>query len=174
MLQSQPNIQMQAIFNLIYPVGSLYFSTSLDTVAKVQSAFGGTWEKLPEGYAIWTASSGAGDTIAPGLPNITGSINSVMMNTTWDTPPTSQGALSFGGVITTGGHGGNGYSITLRPMSFNAKNGGSSLYKDNFNTVQPPAYKVYAFRRTALSGGGLRLFLLALFLLFKGGIYVSR
>ena len=27
----------------IYPVGSIYISTTLDTVAKVQTAFGGTW-----------------------------------------------------------------------------------------------------------------------------------
>ena len=173
MLQSQPNIQMQAIFNLIYPVGSLYFSTTLDTVAKVQNAFGGTWEKLPEGYAIWTASSGAGGTIAPGLPNITGKVHGLWGGATFDHAPEASGALSLGGRIEEGSAGGNGWRMYLHDVIFNAKNGGSSLYKDNFNTVQPPAYKVYVYKRLTL-GGGLRSFLLALFLLFKGGIYVSR
>lgn len=31
------------IANLVYPVGSIFMSASLDTVAKVQNAFGGTW-----------------------------------------------------------------------------------------------------------------------------------
>lgn len=166
MLNTETNIQMQAIFNLIYPVGSLYFSTTLDTVAKVQNAFGGTWEKLPDGYAIWTAASGAGGTIAAGLPNITGKVHGLWGGTTFDHAPEASGALSLGGRIEEGSAGGKGWHMYLHDVIFNAKNGGSSLYKDNFNTVQPPAYKVYVYKRLTL-GGGLGLLLLALCLLFK-------
>lgn len=155
MLQLQPNIQMQAIFNLIYPVGSLYFSTSLDTVAKVQSAFGGTWEKLPDGYAIWTASSGAGNTIAPGLPNITGTFEiKGAANGKSNLDITANGSGSFSKMEQV-----NNYPFTGtrdRYAGFNGYNfdasRSSSIYGAS-STVQPPAYKVYAFRRTALSGG---------------------
>lgn len=145
MLQSQPNIQMQQIFNLIYPVGSLYFSTVLDTVEKVQSTFGGTWEKLPEGYAIWTASSGAGDTIAPGLPNITGDFGAK----TWkdDTLPTGVFVQTWYDANVTPR--GDDKDKNIR-ISFDASRS-SSIY-GNSSTVQPPAYKVYAYKRLTLGG----------------------
>jgi hypothetical protein len=34
---------MEKILDKIYPIGSIYMSATLDTVAKVQEAFGGTW-----------------------------------------------------------------------------------------------------------------------------------
>lgn len=169
---------MQQIFNLIYPVGSLYFSTVLDTVAKVQAAFGGTWEKLPDGYAIWTAASGAGNTIAPGLPNITGSITSSGSDDhgfLWREKGNYQ-AVSFGAISTTRVYGGDlaggvavvgGYRLSIDASKSNTIYGSSS-------TVQPPAYKVYVYKRLTL-GGGLVLLLLTLFLLLKGGKqYVSK
>lgn len=158
MLQSQPNIQMQAIFDLIYPVGSLYFSTTLDTVAKVQNALGGTWEKLPEGYAIWTASSGAGETIAPAIPNIKGT---TMRDGPvgdygflWREPNNyeirSSGAIIasrvYGGTISSGSAAVGGYRISIDASRSN------SVYKDTATTVQPPAYKVYVYKRLTLGG----------------------
>ena len=40
------------VINEIYPVGSIYMSTEDDTVEKVQSKFGGTWEKYAQGRTI--------------------------------------------------------------------------------------------------------------------------
>ena len=60
-----------ALVDLIYPVGSIYMSV---TNTSPQSFLGGTREALPGGYALWTASSGAGETIIAGLPNIYGNI----------------------------------------------------------------------------------------------------
>ena len=40
------------VINEIYPVGSIYMSTEDDTVEKVQSKFGGTWEKYSEGRTL--------------------------------------------------------------------------------------------------------------------------
>lgn len=40
---SAEDIDWSLVINKIYPVGSIYISTTLDTVAKVQAAFGGTW-----------------------------------------------------------------------------------------------------------------------------------
>lgn len=40
---SAEDIDWSLVINKIYPVGSIYISTTLDTAAKVQTAFGGTW-----------------------------------------------------------------------------------------------------------------------------------
>ena len=40
------------VINEIYPVGSIYMSTEDDTIEKVQSKFGGTWEKYSEGRTL--------------------------------------------------------------------------------------------------------------------------
>lgn len=42
-------INIKEVANIIYPVGSIYMTATLDTVAKVQNAFGGTWVKWGEG-----------------------------------------------------------------------------------------------------------------------------
>ena len=148
MLQSQPNIQMQAIFDLIYPVGSLYFSTTLDTVEKVKEAFGGNWQKLPEGYAIWTASEGAGSTIAAGLPGMYAQVNGIV---------TRYGGENGVLTLTQGTEkisvGGMGASRTLKvgTLTFDATRS-SRIYNNTVKTVQPPAYKVYVYKRLSLGG----------------------
>lgn len=143
MLQSQTNIQMQQILNLIYPVGSLYFSTTMSTKEQVQATLGGTWEKLPEGYAIWTASSGAGGTIAAGLPNIKGTLSGFDQGN--GTGTYAEGALDYqynsdwkSGTIHKPG--------SKIGIKFDASKS-NTIYRDNVTTVQPPAYKVYAYRR---------------------------
>ena len=40
------------VINEIYPVGSIYMSTEDDTIEKVQSKFGGAWEKYSEGRTL--------------------------------------------------------------------------------------------------------------------------
>ena len=40
------------ILDKMYPIGSLYMSTTDDTIEKVQNRFGGTWEKYSEGRTI--------------------------------------------------------------------------------------------------------------------------
>lgn len=121
-----------------YPVGALYISTSSTSPA---SLFGGTWSQITAGYALWTATSGAGGTIAAGLPNITGS---ALVVSGADT--TASGAMSKSGQVDVGPTG-TGSGWQQRTVSFNASSSNSIYGKSS--TVQPPAYKVYAWKRTA-------------------------
>ena len=41
---SEMNQALAALFNMMYPVGSIYMSATLSTVADVEAALGGTWE----------------------------------------------------------------------------------------------------------------------------------
>ncbi|MDO5305806.1 MAG: hypothetical protein Q4E87_09565, partial [bacterium] len=128
----------------VYPVGAIYLSTSNISPA---SFLGGNWKKLPEGYALWTASSGAGGTISAGLPNITGS--ATLRHIDSGNVIGAEGALSREDIS------GSYSSVSLKgsgnPMDkliLDASVKGTTLYGKS-STVQPPAYKVYAWRRTA-------------------------
>lgn len=133
----------EELLNTIYPVGSIYLTVSTSPLnSSPASWLGGRWERLPEGYALWTASSGAGNTISAGLPNLSG---------------------AFGGVPVGGGYsGGNGVFSSTSVSTNSTNTWGSSnakridvvfdASKDNSlygasSTVQPPAYKVYAWKR---------------------------
>lgn len=49
---------MRAIFNLMYPVGTIYTSATMSTAAQVQAAFGGTWQPYGQGRVLVGAGSG--------------------------------------------------------------------------------------------------------------------
>jgi microcystin-dependent protein len=51
-MQNQIDNIKGEVINEIYPVGSIYMSTEDDTVEKVQSKFGGTWEKYSQGRTL--------------------------------------------------------------------------------------------------------------------------
>ena len=131
------------LLTYVYPVGSIYMSINNTSPA---SFLGGSWTQLGAGYALWTASSGAGGTISAGLPNITGSDNSSFFSGGQDTT-TGSGAVrmtkSSNRQYKTDGTSSNRWA----ELSFNAS-WSNSIYGAS-TTVQPPAYKVYAWRRTA-------------------------
>jgi hypothetical protein len=139
-----------------HPIGSIYLTL---TDSNPSSLFGGTWEKVGSGKCLWLADSshGAGTTISAGLPNITGS--SIL----------SWGDASGGGVIMQSG---SGYSGALYPArdtsrsNFYTKATNTTTASNHLNalkidasksnsiygssdTVQPPAYVVIAWKRTA-------------------------
>lgn len=120
-----------SLIDKIYPVGSIYMSINNVSPA---SFIGGTWEPLPEGYALWTASSGAGETIAPGLPNITGSFGGNQ-----DQGATGAFYKSKSGVKNSGM---SSYACVVQIDASRS----SSIYGAS-STVQPPAYKIYAWKR---------------------------
>lgn len=125
-----------------YPVGSIYMSTSSTSPA---SLFGGTWESIASERVLMGVSSshGAGSTVSAGLPNISGAV----LDTWHGGGPSGSGALS---VAVNGRsavrHGDDG-TFTWGNFYFNAASY-NSIY-GNASTVQPAAYYVYMWRRTA-------------------------
>lgn len=122
-----------------YPVGSIYMSTSSTSPA---SLFGGTWESIASERVLMGVSSshGAGSTVSAGLPNIVGETTAM---TTWRFV-TPSGAFA----TASSQPGPDGYANNLGlNVNFYASRC-SSVY-GNSSTVQPAAYYVYMWRRTA-------------------------
>ena len=141
-------VQPSALLDFVYPVGSYFIteSSSFSTVAQVEAHFGGTWQMIPAGYALWTADSGAGNTISAGLPNIKGTLPKCIGVYDGNTPT---GAFTKAGRDADNGGYANYYG--RGSYNFNANSGAttSGIYRDDVTTVQPPARKVYAYKRTA-------------------------
>lgn len=134
------------LLNKIYPIGSIYISVNQTSPA---SFIGGTWQALDEGRTLWTTTTAGqgGTTVSAGLPNIEGSLESVVMAKTYDNQPYSTGALSFGNNVVNSSGAGEGWWTYLKPLYFNA-NDDNDIY-GNSTTVQPPAFIVYMWKRTA-------------------------
>ena len=134
------------ILNIIYPVGSIKLDISGTNPG---DTIGGTWTKISDGYALWTATSGAGTTINAGLPNITGKF--IMHNN--DTPcyvgcNNESGAFYKTDAANRKVPQSTSAQRSVAYVGFDASRS-SSIYSNSVTTVQPPAYKVYAWRRTA-------------------------
>lgn len=132
---------VRSVFEAIYPVGSVYIGTQATCP---MSAFFGTWELVASGKALWTGDGTNGNsTIAAGLPNITGSFWYDGCNV---------GSQHLSGAFKQGTgyysyRNENGSHDTLTATDFDASLS-NSIY-GNSNTVQPPAYVVNVWRRTA-------------------------
>ena len=136
-INSQLSSNVLSNLQSIYPVGSLYIGTT-DT-CPIANLFG-TWEKVSQGRVLQGVSGGqvAGNTVEAGLPNITG--NAYFYS----------GLSGANGAFAFHSHGGNAGSgaPASGDFSFNASRS-SSIYKDDCKTVQPPAYLVNIWKRTA-------------------------
>lgn len=134
---------INATLQAIYPVGSIYIGT-MDTCPL--AALFGTWTKKAAGKVLQGADSNheVKSTIAAGLPNITGR-GSVDINSGEDGTNYWQGALSRTFTSSKQGAGNDGVHSTI--IHFNASN--SNTIYGNSTTVQPPAYVVNIWERTA-------------------------
>ena len=132
----------------VYPVNSLYITLNNTNPSSVLGF--GTWTQVGSGRVLQGADSThtAGSTINAGLPNITGQINT---NGTYgfDTFTSSSGAFSnstnqqkWRASTINSTISGASYQLNFSAKNCNSIYGAST-------TVQPPAYCVIIWRRTA-------------------------
>lgn len=134
------------LLNAIYPVGSVYIGTQ-SSCPLSSLISGSTWTLVSSGKALWTGNgSNANTTINAGLPNITGKAptaagvyKSVLDN--------NSGALYCSDTWNGGFAGGGGSSNAAGILNIDASKS-NSIYGSS-TTVQPPAYVVNVWRRTA-------------------------
>ena len=126
----------------LYPVGSIYIGTQ-NTCPLETLISGSTWELVAQNKALWTGDGTNGNsTINAGLPNITGTFTAGRFGA---------GSATVSGALYSTGHpgsnraandAGTGVGIGLDASRSSSIYGASS-------TVQPPAYVVNVWRRTA-------------------------
>lgn len=139
------NTQMRSyiknILASLYPVGSIYIGTQ-STCPLASLISGSTWTKISGNKVLQSSSSShaANTTIDAGLPNITGSIDNI------DVDMTCSGAF-YQSSPGSGWNPDGSSNSERRKANFNASRS-SSIY-GNSTTVQPPAYVVHVWRRTA-------------------------
>ena len=136
-INSQLSSNVLSNLQSIYPVGSLYIGTT-DT-CPIANLFG-TWEKVSQGRVLQGVSGGqvAGATIEAGLPNITGTLSTRGAN------GKASGAFAISGTNQVANY---DSGTSNASFDFNASRS-SSIYGKS-TTVQPPAYLVNIWKRTA-------------------------
>ena len=145
----------QEVFLAVHPVGSIFLSTSDVEPAEL---YGGTWEKIAEERTLMGASTAhpVNTTVEAGLPNITGSFQ------TRTAPVTGYTGVLVGSSGAFDKHVVRGSEEADSPIFKSAsETGGAPLNNDiqyfdssrsnpiygASDTVQPPAYYLYIWKR---------------------------
>lgn len=132
------------IIQAIYPIGSIYIGTQ-STCPMAVLIPNSTWELVAVNRALWGGNgTNANTEIAAGLPNITGTLGGAAY-TKYSGGYSWTGAFENKGDIHQIGH--DGAYGAFRNTQFDASKS-NSIY-GNSDTVQPPAYVVNVWRRTA-------------------------
>jgi hypothetical protein len=141
------------VLSALYPVGSIYIGTQ-STCPLATLISGSTWVKVSEGRVLQGSDSNhnADTTIEAGLPNIIGNLRGVNGDSgvayNWGFGTNSDGVFSVTQNLTKYNRYGGEYDrVSGNVANFNASR--SSAIYGNSNTVQPPAYVVNIWRRTA-------------------------
>lgn len=147
-----------ALIPTLFPINAIYSIMDPNFNPNVAWAASGTrWERLPDNYVLWTSSNptaGSVDAnkIAPGLPNITGRTQVAAYSISNMIFTVGQGAFS---AINTGYYVGKlntnvttVHTDTPDTLTLDA-NKSNSIYRDEINTVQPPAIKYCAWIRVS-------------------------
>lgn len=131
------------VFNVLYPVGSIYISTT-ETCPLAELGIG-TWELVAEDRVLQGAGTRGtvGTELAESLPNITGSVDSTGGGAGFAN--TSGALLSGTGTFKANASSSGSYGGITFTLNMNASNS-SSTYQDGA-PVQPDAYLVNIFRR---------------------------
>lgn len=139
-INSQLSSSVLSNLQSVYPIGSLYIG--INDNCPIANLFG-TWEKVAEGLCLQgaTASQVPGETVEAGLPNITGHVGLIDYKN-----PTYGGAFTgFTNILVDHSRGTENYNKAR--ANFNASK--SNPIYGNSDTVQPPAYLVNVWKRTA-------------------------
>ena len=138
-ISSEISSSISTLLSTLYPVGSLYITTNNAATCPLASLISGSsWTLVGKDKALWTSNRNGNTTINAGLPNIQGSVGGV------DRVGGGQsGAFYLGSTKASGGTTSN----ALPNIEFDASRS-NSIY-GNSTTVQPPAYRVNVWRRTA-------------------------
>lgn len=136
------DITITTLVNAMYPVGSIYIGT---TVNCPLASIIGTWTKIDGDLVLQSSSQAhqANTTIEAGLPNATGHTH-YSVHRSYDG---GDGVFSNGGGSSVT-YGGSGSYSTFRDY-FDLSRGGTDPIYGKSDTVQPPAYVVNVWRRTA-------------------------
>ena len=134
--------KMKAMIDILYPIG-IIITTGDDFTSKPGEEYGlAQWEEIGRDRVLQGCSTGAGNTIEAGLPNITGAIGGHVLPNFEET--SEKGALyriDIGGEFgNTTKSGFNRFGIGLNASKSNGIYGKSS-------TVQPSALKVHFWKR---------------------------
>lgn len=137
-INSQLSSSVLSNLQSIYPIGSLYIGTT-DT-CPIANLFG-TWEKIEEGLCLQSVKGDqvAGTTVKAGLPNITGVLGKQYYDTAYYSGAFCKGSVERG--LTDQAY------INTNLVSFDASR--SNPIYGNSDTVQPPAFLVNVWKRTA-------------------------
>lgn len=134
----------------LYPVGAIYIGTQA-TCPLATLISGSTWELISAGRVLQGADSGhaAGTTIEAGLPNITGAFEFGNISGVTYPVGATRGDGAFVGAKygSVANYGTGSYSSSNQALEFYASR--SNAIYGNSTTVQPPAYVVNIWRRTA-------------------------
>lgn len=132
------------VLNLVYPVGSIYLSVT--STNPLQTLGIGTWSLVSRGRVLQGAKSGQtlGSTLEAGLPNITGEVTNYGNGTGSD--------ISYSGAMYARANGslvGESEDTQGNSIIYGIDASKSNSIYGNSTTVQPPAYLVNIWRRTA-------------------------
>jgi len=130
------------LLELLYPKYSIYLTIDTSDTCPIQTQLGGTWELVSTDRVLQGASTvaGAGGTKAAGLPNISG--GTAVEGAFFQNP---SGCFYHGGAERLPETGNSWQDI--HRLELNASRS-SSIYGSS-DTVQPPAYLVNVWKRTA-------------------------
>lgn len=145
-INSQLSSSVLSNLQSVYPIGSLYIGVNDN--CPIANLFG-TWEKVAEGLCLQgaTGSQVPGETVEAGLPNITGQIKFSGTD-----PATLKASASGAFTVTRSSGAGNGHDTSKGSATatfYLDANTISDVYKNDCDTVQPPAYLVNIWKRTA-------------------------
>lgn len=113
----------------IYPVGSIYISTDLDTVDKVVEKFGGEWEVYGDGRVLRSTTEKSGVTNeTDGTVSLT---SSNLPEHSHSYTPVGKVSSTFTGSAATSGSTGSGYSIGYGASTRTTSTNGSHIHVPN-------------------------------------------